>query len=129
MTPPTSSPPSPPNDSIASQLASLFDAERSARKLHAQIVRAHSQGGAATDALVAALRKETEAARAQKDPEEQALRLVRVAALLGDLHGGAVVDLLIDLLGGDEPEARHAAGEGLEGLAYDRFKEVALGIE
>ena len=70
-----------------------------------------------------------DAARALASSEEQALRLTRIASLLGDLHGAAVVDLLIDLLGGDEPEARHAAGEALEGLAYDRFKEVALGVE
>ena len=35
----------------------------------------------------------------------------------------------MDILGCDEPEARHAAGEALEGLAFDRFKEVALGVE
>src|SRR5690606_22953557 len=32
-------------------------------------------------------------------------------------------------LGGVSAEARVAAGEALEGLAFDRFKEVALGIE
>jgi HEAT repeat protein len=40
-----------------------------------------------------------------------------------------VVDLLIDILGGPSPEARGQAAESLEGLAFDRFKEVALGIE
>ena len=49
--------------------------------------------------------------------------------MLGELEGAEVVDLLIDILGEGEPEARHAAGEALEGLAYDRFKEVALGVE
>jgi HEAT repeat protein len=112
-------------DSIASDLASLFEAERTARSLHARLVRAHAAEPAT---LVRALREETERALAQ-DPEEQALRLVRVAVLLGDLHGPAAVDLLIDLLGVEDPEARGAAGEALEGLAYDRFKEVALGTE
>lgn len=115
--------------SIASQLASLFDAERTARRMHAELVRAHSRGTGDSDPLVDALRKEFDAARALKDLDEQALRLVRIAALLGDLHGAKVVDLLIDLLACDEPEARHTAGEALEGLAYDRFKEVALGVE
>jgi HEAT repeat protein len=116
-------------DSLASQLASLFDAERTARRLHARLVQEHTRSGADSAPLVEALRKELEEARAQKDAEEQALRMVRIAVLLGDLQGGPVVDLLIELLGSDEPEARHAAGEALEGLAYDRFKEVALGIE
>jgi hypothetical protein len=113
--------------SIASQLAALFDAERTARRLHARLVSDSTHGGADPSALVEALENEVRAAA--KDPEEQALRLVRIAGLLGDLQGARVVDLLIDLLASDEPEARHAAGEALEGLAYDRFKEVALGIE
>jgi HEAT repeat protein len=35
----------------------------------------------------------------------------------------------IDILGSEEPEARHAAGVVLEDLAFERFKEVALGVE
>jgi hypothetical protein len=118
-----------PNDSIASQLASLFDAERTARKTHAEILRAHTRAGGDAGALVAALKREVDASQTLKDPEEQALRRVRVAALLGEIHGASAVDLLIDLLGDDEPEARHAAGEALEAMAYERFKEVALGVE
>jgi HEAT repeat protein len=57
------------------------------------------------------------------------VRLSRLALLLGDLDGDEVVDLLVDILGGPSPEGRVAAGEALEGLAFDRFKEVALGIE
>jgi HEAT repeat protein len=116
---------------LPSLLAALFDAERSARKLHVQLARAgaNGKGGPDLDALVAALRKEADAARVLSDDEESALRFVRIATLLGDLHGGDVVDLLIDLLAEGDPEARHAAGEALEGMAYDRFKEVALGVE
>jgi HEAT repeat protein len=65
----------------------------------------------------------------EAEPDEAALRLVRLAALLGECEGPDVVDTLIDILACDEPEARHAAGEALEDLAFDRFKEVALGIE
>ena len=39
------------------------------------------------------------------------------------------MDALIDVLASDHPEARHAAGEELEQLAFERFKEVALGVE
>jgi HEAT repeat protein len=117
------------SDKIAAQLHALFEAERTARRIHAELVRTHARPGEDAGSLVAALASEAKAARALKEPEEQALRLVRIASVLGDLHGAAAVDLLIDLLGGDEPEARHAAGEALEGLAYERFKEVALGVE
>lgn len=117
------------NGSIAQQLAALFDAERSARRIQAEVLRVHARGAGDAGALVAALKEEADAARALKDTEEQALRLVRIASLAGELHGAAAIDLLIDLLGDEEPEARHAAGEALEGLAYERFKEVALGVE
>jgi hypothetical protein len=118
------------NDPTSADLRALFDAERSLRRIHAELVKGAGRGGAAElDRLVSALASEVAAARALKDPAEQALRLVRIAELLGDLHGDKVVDLLIDILGGDEPEARVTAGEALEGIAFDRFKEVALGVE
>ena len=116
-------------DASPTQLAALFDAERTARKLHAEIVRAAAGGGAEAAAVLGALRKEADGALALKDDAERALRLTRIAGVLGDLQGAAAVDLLIDILACDEAEARHAAGEALEGLAYDRFKEVALGVE
>ena len=115
------------SSSLATQLSGLFDAERTARRLHGDLARAGAQGQG--DALVTALRAEADKAFALKEQEELALRLVRIAALLGDLHGAQAVDLLVDILACDEPEARHAAGEALESLAYDRFKEVALGVE
>jgi HEAT repeat protein len=71
----------------------------------------------------------TRAALPTADDDESSLRLSRMAVLLGDLDGGDVVDLLVDILGSESPEARVQAGEALEGLAFDRFKEVALGIE
>ena len=63
------------------------------------------------------------------DEDEASLRLVRISALLGEMSGPKVVDLLIDVLGSDEPEARQAAGEALAGLSFERFKEFALGVE
>lgn len=112
--------------SIHENLAALFDAERSARTLHRDLV---SQP---REQLVQELRDATKSALAlgrSGDEEESALRLARIAVVLGDLDGAEVVDLLVDILGSDSPEARVQAGEALEGLAFDRFKEVALGIE
>jgi HEAT repeat protein len=110
---------------LKEDLAALFDAERNARTLHAGLVgRPHAE-------LVKELGDATKAAAAlgKSDEDESALRLSRIALVLGDLEGDAVVDLLVDILGSESPEARVAAGEALEGLAFDRFKEVALGIE
>ena len=109
--------------SIKENLAALFDAERTARKLH------NGLADGPRPELVKELREATKAALATADDEESSLRLARVAGLLGDLDGDEVVDLLIDILGSESPEARVQAGEALEGLAFDRFKEVALGIE
>ena len=98
---------------------------RAARKAHDELVDADP-------AIV--LRLLEEASREAltldvRDEDESSLRLVRLAGVLGEMQGPRVVDLLIDILGSDEPEARHAAGEALSGLAVDRFKEVALGLE
>jgi HEAT repeat protein len=108
---------------IRDTLNSLFEAERTARTHHANL------RGEGDEKLLPELRAATKEALALEDEAEASVRLVRLALLLGDLEGDTVVDLLIDILGGVSPEARIAAGEGLEGLAFDRFKEVALGIE
>ncbi len=109
--------------SLKENLSALFDAERTARALHtALIAQPRAQ-------LVEELRGATKTALSEGDEAESALRLARIAVVLGDLDGAEVVDLLVDILGSDSPEARVQAGEALEGLAFDRFKEVALGIE
>jgi HEAT repeat protein len=110
---------------LAPTLDALFEAERAVRAAHDELVDAEP------DAVLPLLQRATHDALTldELDEDESSLRLVRVAALLGEMQGPRVVDLLVDILGCDEPEARHAAGEALEGLAFDRFKEVALGVE
>jgi HEAT repeat protein len=111
----------------AALLTQLFEAERSVRRLHQELaVGQGSDGGAVVLEAIATASAE---ALALPDKDESTLRLVRLSDLLSELTGPRVVDLLVAILGSEEPEARHAAGEALEGLAYDRFKEVALGIE
>lgn len=109
----------------AATLKSLFDAQRAARTAHEELV------GAGPDTVLPLLERATTDALAllETDEDEASMRLDRIAGLLGEMHGPRVVDLLVDILGCEEPEARHAAGEALEGLAFDRFKEVALGVE
>jgi HEAT repeat protein len=116
-----------PADSAATPtlLKELFDAERAVRHAHDAIV------SGPLEAVLPHIERATHEALTldELDEDESALRLVRLANLLGELQGPRVVDLLIDILGCDEPEARREAGEALSGLAFDRFKEVALGVE
>jgi HEAT repeat protein len=109
----------------APTLKALFDAERAVRAAHDELLDAEPE------AVLPHLELATRDALSldELDEDESSLRLVRIAALLGEMQGARVVDLLIEILGCDEPEARHAAGEALSGLAFDRFKEVALGVE
>jgi HEAT repeat protein len=109
--------------SIDQSLTSLFDAERTVRRLHDELARQPEAALLATltDAIAAALK--------ESDEDEAGLRLVRISSLLGELEGQGVVDALIDVLTSENPEARSHAGEVLEGLAFDRFKEVARGVE
>ncbi|NUP10909.1 MAG: hypothetical protein HOW73_33100 [Polyangiaceae bacterium] len=104
-------------------LTNLFDAERRVRQLHGEIADSDE------NALLAAASKAIEKAVKEPNEDEASMRLERLAALLGELEGPRAVDLLIDILATDFPDARAAAGEQLEGLAYDRFKEVAKGVE
>jgi HEAT repeat protein len=110
---------------LAVTLTGLFDAERAARRAHDELVA--SDPGRVLPLLAITARNAL--ALDSVDEDEASLRLVRIAGVLGEMQGPAVVDLLIDILGCDEPEARSAAGEALSGLAFDRFKEVAVGIE
>lgn len=110
-------------DSAEATLRALFDAERDARRLHRELVA--GERGPALAAAIGAVG----GAKATADGDEAALQLVRLAALLGDLGGDRAVDALVDVLDSELPEARLAAGEALSELAFDRFKEVALGVE
>lgn len=109
--------------SAEATLHALFDAEREVRRLHHEL--ASGERGPALDAAVAAVRE----AKSSTDADESTLRLVRLASLLGELGGDRAVDALVDVLDAEYPEARLAAGESLSELAFDRFKEVALGVE
>ncbi|HSN97727.1 MAG TPA: hypothetical protein VLS89_05490 [Candidatus Nanopelagicales bacterium] len=113
----------PNRQAIETTLGKLFDAEREVRRLHDELVLLPP------DQLLQVLVDAIAAAQREEDEEEAILRLVRISSLLGEHEGPRAVDALIDVLASEHPEARQAAGEELEGLAYERFKEVAQGIE
>ena len=113
----------PTREDIQETLTELFDTERTVRELHDEL--AEMDSGPLLDVLTAALT----AALEEPAEDEAALRLVRIAALLAEIEGPRSVDALIDVLASEVPEARRSAGEHLEEIAFDRFKEVAQGIE
>src|SRR5882672_11018409 len=104
-------------------LADLLDAEHSVRHLREALLTSPP------DILVEAVAGAVASARATTDEERRATELVSLATILGQLNGPRVVDALIDLLGSEEPEPRHAAGSALQEIAFERFKDVALGVE
>jgi HEAT repeat protein len=116
-----------PDPVVASvALAALFDAQRAAREAHDDL---GELGQRDPGRLLPVLDKAVRDALALDDEDETSLRLKCLAELLGELDGARVVDLLVDILGCEDSEARRAAGEALSGLAFDRFKDVALGVE
>ena len=122
-----------PKESIRATLSKLFDAEREARRRHDELA-ALAEKRPQREALVSALRETIREVMADEpsgsnDAVEAAVKLVCAARLLGEFEGPEVADALVDVLDSAHPEARSEAGEQLLGLAYDRFKEVALAVE
>lgn len=106
----------------STSLEELFAAERAVRTLHQNLLSAPQSE------LIQSVTTAAHAAFAV-EPEEQSLRLVRISSLLQQVHGPESVDLLLEVLDRATPEGRFAAGEALEGIAFERFKEVALAVE
>jgi hypothetical protein len=108
---------------LAKLVTDLYAAERSVRDLHGRIA------GAKPADQLQVLEPRVAEALAIDDEEESSVQLVRLAELLGELEGPKAADLLIDILGTDALDARQSAGQALEDLAFDRFKELALAVE
>lgn len=114
--------------SATDRLNELFNFERQARRLHDELA-ALADDNTGRALLMDAMTAEVDAALKSDDEDEAAIRLVCVARLLGELDGPDVADLLVRVLDSEHPEARSEAGEQLQGLAFDRFKEVAEAVE
>lgn len=108
---------------LKTHLDGLFSAERTVRQLHDKLASAPPD--ALLDMLVPSIAEATKL----EDEEEASLRLVRIAEVLAEVDGPRAMDALIDILATSSPEARHSAGEAIEEAAFERFKEVALGVE
>lgn len=105
-------------------LQAIFDAERALRDAEAQLMRepdAHTLETVLWDAVTHATN--------MADRSEAVLRLERLADLCAQVPGPRMVDALLRILADDTPSVRHAAGEAILDVAYERYAEVARAIE
>lgn len=111
---------------IQAKIEKLQRAEEEVRRLQDELIE-DSEG--ARGAAVEALREAVIEGLGHGEGPEAAAALVPLAEVLGELEGPEVCDMLVDLLGSDEPEVRFTAGRALQDLAFERFKEVAEATE
>ncbi len=102
----------------------MFDADRTIRDAESRLLEDKR-----SSELVALLESETHAALELEDRAEATMRLERLADLCAQVPGPRMTDALIAILDDDEPRVRVAAGEALRDLGYERYAEVARGIE
>ncbi len=106
------------------QLEKIFKLDRELRSLEADLL-SKRDGKELRDLLVRAV----EDASGLPDREEGRMRLERLADLCAQLQGPEMVDALVTILNAEIPAVRVIAGEALLDLAYERYAEVAKGIE
>ncbi|MBK8170055.1 MAG: HEAT repeat domain-containing protein [Sandaracinaceae bacterium] len=105
-------------------LETIFRADRELRDAEAHLMETRDQ-----NTLVDILWKATEAARKMQDRREGTVRLERLADLCAQVSGPRMTDALILILDDEDPAVRVAAGEALLDVGYERYAEVARGIE
>ena len=109
---------------LSDELERIFGADRVLREAERALLRKRR-----SDELVALLARETKAALAMEDRQEATMRLERLADLCAQVPGPEMTDALIAILGDAEPRVRVAAGEALRDVGFERYAEVARGIE
>jgi HEAT repeat protein len=110
--------------SLPDELQRIFDADRALHKAESVLLR--KKGSAE---LIELLERETQNALQMRERAEAIVRLERLADLCAQIPGPRMTDALIAILGDAEPRVRVAAGEALRDLGYERYAEVARGIE
>jgi HEAT repeat protein len=105
-------------------LDSIFRAERDLRHAEGRLLDTRDK-----NALANLLARATQEALDLRDEDEAALRLGRLADLCAQVPGPQMVDTLIAILDSDDESVRVQAGEALLDVGYDRYAEVARGIE
>lgn len=110
--------------SLPDELQRIFDADRVLLKAESALLREKG-----SEELITLLEQETEGALQMEDRKEGAMRLERLADLCAQVPGPRMTDALIAILDDGEPRVRVAAGEALRDLGYERYAEVARGVE
>jgi HEAT repeat protein len=104
-------------------LAAIFDAERTLRAQERALLET------APAQLRALLGSAVEEAKALADRHEAILRLERLADLCAQVDGPEMVDALIAILDDEAPSVRVQAAEALVDVGFERYAELARGIE
>jgi HEAT repeat protein len=104
-------------------LAAIFDAERALREQERTLL------STAPTELRAQLAAAVAEAKALDDRREATLRLERLADLCAQVDGPEMVDALIAILDDDAPSVRVQAAEALVDVGFERYAELARGIE
>ena len=110
--------------SFSDELRRIFEADRAIRTAETVLLRKRG-----SEELIALLESETEKALQIDDRDEATMRLERLADLCAQVPGPRMTDALITILNYTEPRVRVAAGEALRDLGFERYAEVARGIE
>jgi HEAT repeat protein len=110
--------------SLFDELQRIFDADRALQKAESVLLRKKG-----SEELIALLERETESALQMEDRKEGIMRLERLADVCAQVPGPRMTDALIAILNDAEPRVRVAAGEALRDLGYERYAEVARGVE
>jgi len=109
---------------LSTELERIFDADRMLRSAERKLLEQPS-----SKPLIALLEAATQEALQMADRSEATMRLERLADLCAQVPGPKMTDAMIAILNDPEPRVRVAAGEALTDVAYERYAEVARGIE
>jgi HEAT repeat protein len=109
---------------LADHLSRIFDADRAMREAENSLLKQKR-----SDELVTVLASAATEALSMDDRREATMRLERLADLCAQVPGPEMTDALIAILNDDEPRVRVAAGEALRDVGFERYAEVARGIE
>jgi HEAT repeat protein len=104
-------------------LSAIFDAERSLREQERALL------GGDPERVRALLASAVSDAKALADRKEATLRLERLADLCAQLDGPEMTDALIAILDDETPSVRVQAAEALVDVGFERYAELARGIE
>lgn len=109
--------------SHATTLSALFDADRALREHERTLLSADHA------ALRPLLSQAVAEAKELRDRHEASLRLERLADLCSQVHGPEMVDALISILDDETPSVRVEAAEALVDVGFERYAELARGVE